>query len=270
MYSIRLELLSSLWEASIKFGLITQARYGSSRLPGKISLEVGNQNLLSLHLQRAGKCLEKNLIKIVATTTEKEAEQICKIAEENQFLCFRGQLEDVLDRFYQAALPYDLDAIIRITSDCPLFDSKLLDSAINLFKDKNVDYLSNTLNPTFPDGMDLEIFSMSALEMAWRNAKLKSDREHVTPYIWKNSDFHNETLFKAYSMENNEDHSKYRLTVDSSEDYELIKAIVSNIGINKSWQEYVSYLNDHKNLIELNSHQTRNDGYKKSVAKDDI
>lgn len=167
---------------------ITQARYGSSRLPGKVLKTIQGKTLLQIHLDRI--CKSRKIDKlIVATTAEEEANDIAILAAKLGFTSFRGSVNDVLDRFFQAIQAENADYVVRLTSDCPLIDPELIDKIIQYTIDKKLDYCSNTLDPEYPDGQDVEVFTLSALKQAWTEAKLSSEREHVTPYIWKNSSF---------------------------------------------------------------------------------
>ncbi len=251
----------------MKILAITQARYGSTRLPAKVLKEVKGKSLLQIHLERI---LQSEFISklIVATTNESGAEYILEIADKAHVTYFQGSTDDVLDRFYHAALPELPDYIVRITSDCPLIDPIEIDKVIRTCISSDYDYVSNTLNPTFPDGVDCEIFKFKALEKAFQEAKLKSDREHVTPYIWRNSSVKGGNLFKSHSVENAEDYSSYRITVDTQEDFEVIKKLIEALGTNKTWKEYINYLKAHKEIKALNENHSRNEGYQKSLLND--
>lgn len=171
----------------IKTILITQARVGSTRLPRKVLKEIEGQSLLKIHLNRLIKCKKVSEI-IVATTINDEDSIIYDKAIEWGFSASRGSESDVLDRFYQAVKDKRADWIVRVTSDCPLIDPKLVDSVIDFVQKNDKDYGANILVEHFPDGQDIEVFKFSALKKAWENAKLQSEREHVTPYLRNNSD----------------------------------------------------------------------------------
>ena len=248
---------------------ITQARIGSTRLPGKVLLSIKGKTLLQYHLERAK---ESKLVNkwIVATTHEEGSDLICDIAIKLSIDWFKGSLDDVLDRFYNAVKDHQPDYIVRITSDCPLIDPSVIDKVIKFCLEEKVDYVSNTLHPTFPDGIDVEVFKFSALEKAWNESLLKSDREHVTSYIWKNSTFLNNSVFQSRNFYARQDFSKIRLTVDQKEDFELIKILIENIGSNKTYQDYIEYLNNNQNLLNLNSKIIRNEGFMKSIEKESV
>ncbi len=250
----------------LKTLLITQARTGSSRLSGKVLKKVKGKTLLQLHLERVSKCRNISDI-IVATTTSKGDEEIYNLAKKLGFKSYRGSEEDVLDRFYRAAKPLNPDRIVRVTSDCPLLDPKLVDEVVKFAKSKKVDYVSNVIEGRYPDGQDIEVFTFSALEKAWDNARKHSEREHVTPFIRINSDVMDGELFTAVNFPADHDYSQIRMTVDEPEDFELIKRIINELGTDLTWKEYTNYIIEN-NLGSLNQHIQRNEGYLKSIKED--
>lgn len=243
---------------------ITQARVASTRLPRKILKTINGLPLLTIHLKRI---LESALISKlkIATTHEEGVEPIIDICNELGVAYYQGSLDDVLGRFYQAALPENPDWVVRLTSDCPLIDPAMIDKVVRAAIEHDVDYASNTLNPSYPDGIDVEVFKFSALEKAFKEATLTSEREHVTPYIWKNSDVKGGHIFKALNVENAEDLSLIRLTVDTIEDFEVIEKLVQIEGTDKDWLTYVDTLNNHPEIKEINQKYRRNEGYDKSI-----
>lgn len=246
--------------------LITQARTGSSRLPGKVLKKVKGKTLLQIHLERLSKCRNISDI-IVATTTSKGDEELYNLAKKLGFKSYRGSEEDVLDRFYRAAKPLQPNWIVRVTSDCPLLDPKLVDDVIEFAKSKKVDYVSNVIEGRYPDGQDIEVFTFSALEKAWNNARKHSEREHVTPYIRNNSNAMGGNLFTAVNFPPDRDYSHIRMTVDEPEDFELIKRIIHELGTELTWKDYTNYIIEN-NLSSLNQHIQRNEGYLKSIKED--
>lgn len=253
-------------EQSVNTIIITQARTGSSRLPGKVLKQINGQELLKIHIDRISLSNEADKV-IVATTTEVIDNQIENLCNSWNVSVSRGSESDVLDRFYQAAKPFNPEWIVRVTSDCPLLDPKLIDAVIQSAKEKQVDYCSNILIENFPDGQDVEVFRFESLETAWKNAQLSSEREHVTPYIRTNCDFNNGTIFKAINYPCTKDYSKIRMTVDEQKDFDLIEKIIHDLGTNKSWEEYTNYIID-KELYLINGDITRNEGYYKSLKND--
>ncbi|AVM52313.1 spore coat polysaccharide biosynthesis protein SpsF [Bacteroides zoogleoformans] len=246
---------------------ITQARYGSARFPAKILKEVNGVTLLELHLRRI--IQSKMITKLkVATTDEEGSKYIIDICDKVGVEYCQGSVDDVLDRFYQTAKPENPDYIVRVTSDCPLIDSDIIDQTIKTCIDGGYDYASNTLIPTYPDGMDVEVFKFSVLEVAWKDAKLPSEHEHVTPYIKKNSTVMGGTIFKSFNVVNDVDLSALRITVDEQRDFEVIKVLIENVGVDKHCADYVNYLDMHKDVKDINSSIMRNEGYAKSLAND--
>ena len=240
---------------------------GSTRFPGKILKKVGSYNILDIHIKRVLKSKKINSF-LLATTKRKKDDDIIKFCLQKSINYFRGSEKDVLDRFYRAAKKYDCDYVIRLTSDCPLIDPKLIDKIIKYCINNNLDYCSNTLKPTYPDGQDIEIFKMNALYRAWEEAKIESDREHVTPYIWRNSTYNGEKKFKSDNFDEGFDYSNIRMTVDNSDDLKLIRHLVKYNGINCAWFDYANFINKKSNLYNINSNYVRNEGYLLSLEND--
>lgn len=233
---------------------ITQARAGSTRLPGKVLRTIGGKTLLQIHIERV---LSSKLIDgIVLATTNKEADDsIAEIGNALKLQVYRGSETDVVDRYYQAALQAKADVVVRITSDCPLLDAGLIDEIILAHLDNAKDFTSNVVFRTFPDGMDVEVFDFSMLERTWKESVSQPDREHVTYYMWKNSDLLGKDVCTAYNIVANdgEDYSEIRLTLDYIEDFNLFKRIIEEMGTDKSWQEYVRFLETNPDIKNLNS-----------------
>lgn len=246
---------------------ITQARSGSTRLPDKVLLSINKKTLLDIHLNRIIKSKKIDQL-LIATTVAEEDKAIAHIAQKNNLPYYRGSIDNVLDRFYQAAKEYNPKWVVRLTSDCPLIDPELIDKIIIQAIEKNIDYCSNTLNPTFPDGVDVEVFKFSALEKAWKEAKLDSEKEHVTPYIYKNSSYYGKNLFTSCSFENETNFSEVRLTVDEPSDFKVIKLIIEALGIDKNWEKYTNYYISNPQIKKINYKIGRNEGYEKSLNED--
>jgi len=251
----------------MKIVAITQARMGSTRLPGKILMQIQNQTLLELHVRRIQKSQKINEL-LVATTVDAEDEKTLGIAGKLGVPAYRGSVQDVLDRFYQALQGKSADYVVRLTSDCPLIDGQLIDKVIQFVIDRNLDYGSNTLNPTYPDGQDIEVFKYQAIEKAWKEANLLSEREHVTPYIWKNSSYKGGHLFASDNFEEGYSFGHLRMTVDEQKDFDVINALISGLGADGSWLDYARYLEQHKDVKSLNEAIGRNEGYSKTLKKD--
>jgi spore coat polysaccharide biosynthesis protein SpsF len=250
----------------LKTILITQARTGSTRLPGKVLKEINGRSLLEIHLERLKKCSKISEI-IVATTVNDEDRIIHNKAIELGFSSYRGSETDVLDRFYQSTKDKNADWIVRVTSDCPLIDPELVDEIVTFVHKNNCDYGSNGLIENFPDGQDVEVFKFSALKIAWENAVLKSEREHVTPYIRNNSDFNNGSLFKAVNFPCDSDFSKIRMTVDEPRDFHLMEILIHQLGTEKTWLNYTNFIIEN-DLVKLNDQIIRNEGLIKSLKND--
>ena len=235
--------------------IVTQARYGSSRFSGKVLQDLGGKSMLEVHLERLKKSKKAKQV-MLATTEEAEADQIVAIGKKLGCLTFRGSLLDVLDRFYQAVKNLSFETIVRVTSDCPFNDASLIDLMLEQFENSKFDYLSNVHPPTYPDGVDIEIFKFAALKRSWLEGHHIKDREHVTHYIYTNPD-----KFNLGNFENERDESLFRLTVDKPEDLTLVNKLVAKLGDQKPWFEYVKYLREHPELNQINDKNTRNEGF---------
>jgi len=243
---------------------IVQARMLSSRLTGKVMLEVMGKPLIGYLIQRlrASKRID-NII--LATSIDASNDRLCAYAAEQGVLVHRGSEDDVLDRYYKAALGQKAKVIVRITGDCPLIDPALCDQLINAYFQEKVDYAH--LDQAYAEGLDCEVFSFTALEQVYRKARLKSERGHVTLY------FHNNfAIFKKFTLKNKTDDRAYRFTVDEQEDFNVVKAIIEGLsgrfGMNFGFQEIKSFLDAHPEISKANSHIIRNGGLFISLAND--
>ena len=246
---------------------ILQARFSSTRLPGKVLKKILGKPMLSLQLERIkhSKRIEEL---IVATSTEDSDNKIESLCKSMEIPCFRGSLNDVLDRFYQAALPYKPENIVRLTGDCPLIDPLIIDNVIDLCIRGEFDYVSNALEPTFPDGLDVEAFKFSAHETAWKEAFLPSHREHVTPFIYQNPE-----RFRIDNYRNNIDLSYLRWTVDLPQDFELVRQIYEALYRQNpkfTTQDILTFLHNNPSLLQINKSILRNEGLKKSEEADKL
>lgn len=242
-----------------------QARTDSSRLPNKILKIIEDKPLLWHVINRAKQV--KNVDQVILITTRREIDKkLIDIANESQILSFQGDVLDVLNRHYQCALEFDADPIIRITSDCPLIDPVLVGEILEFFLSNNYDYVSNTINPTYPDGLDTEIFSGTALKQAANQAKLKSEREHVTSYIKNYPE-----KFKLYNYKNEQDYSKFRWTVDEKRDLDFVRQIYFEMRPKKIFfmNDILKIISKNPKIQKINSGIIRNEGYMKSLKDDD-
>jgi spore coat polysaccharide biosynthesis protein SpsF len=203
----------------------------------------------------------------VATSQDPSDDAIERLCEDLGVPCFRGSLDDVLDRFYQGALRFSPEHVIRLTGDCPLADPLLIDDVVKFYLDGSYDYASNALEPTFPDGLDVEVFRFNCLVQAWKEADLPSHREHVTPFIYRNPE-----RFRLGSFRGERDLSSLRWTVDESEDFELVKSTYEALYPQQpdfSTLDILEYLSTHHELRTSNTRFARNEGMKKSLQIDD-
>jgi len=167
----------------MKVVAIVQARMGSLRLPNKVMLPLsGDMTMIEVLLKRLSESKQTDEI-VLATSIDKKNDSLSDHVTDLGYQVYRGSESDVLDRYYKAAKQYNATVIVRITGDCPLIDHEVVDSVIKLYKLSNSDYVSNVMPPTYPDGLDVEVFSFESLEYAWKNSVLDIDREHVTPFI---------------------------------------------------------------------------------------
>jgi len=231
---------------------IIQARMGSTRLPGKILKEVNGNPLLFYQLERLkGSKLIDEIV--IATTTKEQDNEIVTFCEQYGVSYYRGSETDVLSRYFNAAVKFNADTIVRLTSDCPIIDVEVVDKTIQYFLElDHCDYVSNTLERTYPRGLDTEVFTYIALEKAYKEAFLDRDREHVTPYIYTNQD-----LFEVGFLKNKIDYSNYRLTVDTEEDFELIKLIINALfkrNPNFTLIDIVTLMENNPQWFDINSH----------------
>ncbi len=206
---------------------------------------------------------------LVVTSTDRSDHELIEECRKRSVPVFAGSLEDVLDRFYQAALQHKPQCVIRTTGDCPLIDPDILDQLLTFHLQGNYEYSSNALEPTFPDGLDCEVINWEALEQAWQKATLPSEREHVTPYIYKN--FQTEPRFKIGNFKGSTDYSSLRWTVDEMQDLELVTKIYEALYFkNKRFRmnDIIHFLEANPIAAQLNSKFKRNEGYIKSLAKD--
>jgi spore coat polysaccharide biosynthesis protein SpsF (cytidylyltransferase family) len=245
-------------------GIIIQARTDSNRLPNKVLLKIEGKPLIWHVFNRVRKIKKVDRL-ILATTNRSKDKRLINFAQKNKIDYFGGSSKNVLDRFYQCAKSYNLDIIIRITADCPLIDPGLIEEMLNFFKKKKFDYVSNTIEPTYPDGLDVEVFSFKSLKKTWLNAKKNSEKEHVTSFI-KN----NPKQFKIFNYKNNIDLSNFRWTVDQKEDLVFVRKVYRFMNPKKKFDmKFILHkLEKNPNILKINDGIKRNEGYQKSVLLD--
>jgi len=243
---------------------IVQARTGSTRLPGKVLLDLGGKTVLARVLERAA--ASRSLSEVaVATGIGAENLPIVKFCAAKDIRVFCGSEDDVLDRFYQFAKLVKPKNIVRITADCPLLDPRVIDLVVQAHFRSGADYTTNTLPPTFPDGEDVEVLTFRALERAWNAATLMSEREHVTPYIRNHP-----RIFKIRSVRNAVDLSGKRWTLDNPEDLKFISAVYRAFKGRGMFgmDDILRLLSKRPELEKINGAIARNEGYKKSLRED--
>ena len=244
---------------------ILQARLSSTRLPGKVLKPILGMPMLLRQIERVRRARGIDRL-VLATSDDPSDDAIEKLCRENDIECFRGNLNDVLDRFYQAAKAVKPDYVVRLTGDCPLIDPEIIDRVIRHGIDGKFDYASNTIKPTFPDGLDVEVFRFGCLETSWREATLPSQREHVTPFIHQQPG-----RFKIGNYAGAQNLSHLRWTVDETLDFELIKQIYESLYPAKpdfDTNDVLALLDRRPELKTLNTAHERNEGYQRSLAKD--
>jgi len=244
---------------------IIQARMGSTRLPQKTLTDISGRPLLwhVVERVRASELLENV---VIATTTEPADDVIERFSEESEITIYRGSTHDVLDRYYQAACLSPAKIVVRITADDPFKDPEILDRIVRqLLDDTSLDYVSNTIEPTYPEGLDIEAMTFQTLERAWREAVLPSEREHVTPYIYNHPD-----IFKLFNMRHHDDLSHLRWTIDYPEDLDFTREVYDRLypGGVFLMQEILDLLHREPDLIQLNAGISRNESYQASLANE--
>lgn len=218
----------------------------STRLPAKVMLQLNGVAVLEHVVERVRQSEHIDDV-IIATSTESDDNAIAEFCKKKGYNYSRGSLHNVLERYYNAANENNADIVVRITSDCPLYDANILDDMFEQFDD--CDYLSNALVRSFPRGLDTEIFTFKALERAYTEATEDFQKEHVTPYINKNPN-----IFKLKDFVNSEDNSNHRWTLDTKEDFEMIKNIYENLGSNCSTEHVLKYLKNNPDVVAINAH----------------
>lgn len=243
---------------------ILQARVSSKRLPGKVLKPILGKPMLLHQIKRIQR--SKLIDKLIVATSESPSDDaIEKICQDNNIDLFRGNLENVLDRFIQCAKKYNPKHIVRLTGDCPLIDWQVIDKTIQCHISGKYDYVNNRIKPAFPDGLDVEVISYSSLKIASNNAVLNSDKEHVTLYIRNRNN-----QFKLGSYFNSEDLSYMRWTVDEPEDFILVKKIFINLyqdNPNFLINDVLEFLNNNPKLLKINCHIGSTEEVKNRINK---
>ncbi|MDQ3756265.1 MAG: glycosyltransferase family protein [Actinomycetota bacterium] len=242
---------------------VVQARVGSSRLPRKVLADVAGKPLLERVLDRVAAAHVDGIV--VATTQHDDDDAVVALAAAHGVDVFRGSDTDVLDRTFKAATAARADIVVRVTADDPFKDPAVIDLAIRrLANDPRIAYASNTLEPSYPEGLDVECLTVDALATAWQEATLKSEREHVTPFIWTRPE-----RFPLGSIRAEVDRSHLRWTVDYPEDLEFARAVQSHLPLDDfSMEAVLKVLAEHPEVAALAPSHERNSGYKASLEAD--
>jgi spore coat polysaccharide biosynthesis protein SpsF (cytidylyltransferase family) len=242
-----------------------QARVGSTRLPGKVLLPLMDKSVLEHTIERAQQTEDVDEVIVLTTFTETDL-PIVELCGRKKVRVFCGSEEDVLDRFYRAAVLLDIHHIVRITADCPVIDPAVIRKVIREHLSAGADYTTNTLTETYPDGQDVEVMTRESLIEAWEHANLASEREHVTPYIRNHPQ-----RFVLHSVENKRDLSAKRWTLDTQEDYRFLQSVFQGLYPDNPFfgmSEIVDFLEKNEELEKINSAFERNEGYMKSLRED--
>jgi spore coat polysaccharide biosynthesis protein SpsF (cytidylyltransferase family) len=244
---------------------IIQARMGSSRLPGKVLLPLLGSTVIDRVITQV-RASRRVTDVVVATTTQGSDDPLVEYLERRNVPVFRGAESDVLDRFYQCATRIGARNVARITADCPFVDPMVIDAIIDRFEQERVAYASNVENPTFPDGLDVEVFTYEALKQAWIEAALPSEREHVTPYIRNHP-----KLFSRVGLEHSVRLDHLRWTLDQQEDYDFLTFVSQQLPQSRSvisMGMILEVIQQAPHAQELNAHIQRNEGLLKSLRED--
>nr|WP_207280525.1 glycosyltransferase family protein [Thermanaerovibrio acidaminovorans] len=245
---------------------VLQARVSSRRLPRKVIKEILGVPMILRQVERIKRSARVDQL-VVATSLDASDDVLCDLCERSGLDVYRGSLNDVLDRFYRACLPYAPDHVVRLTGDCPLADPAVIDLVIDEHLKCGSQYTSNTLEPTFPDGLDVEVMAFSALRDAFEEATLPSEREHVTPFIYKHPD-----RYRLVNVRRKGDNlSHMRWTVDDERDFELVSKIYEALYPLRpdfSSEDVLRLLEAQQELKGINSGAVRNEGYLKSLEED--
>jgi len=228
---------------------VIQARMSSQRLPGKVLEVLGGRPMIERQLERTASAMLDKVV--VATSTDRRDTPLCAELDRIGVEYYRGALDDVLDRVFRAAVSFSARHVVRLTADCPLTDYRIVDRVLEVHLAEGNDYTSNTLRRSYPDGLDVEVVTIEALETAWRECTDLGQREHVTPYLYAGTQ-----CFKLGNVDNSEDQSHYRLTVDYPEDLKVVRAVFDALYSGDpgfSCADMVAVLEGRPDLVRLNA-----------------
>lgn len=244
---------------------ILQARTSSSRLPGKVLKPLLGKPMLARQIERLRRVNRVDEL-IVATSVHASGDALAALCQAEGLSCFRGSLDDVLDRFYRAALTRSPQHIVRLTGDCPLIDPAVVDRTVDVYAGGGFDYASNALEPSFPDGLDVEVFRFSCLEAAWWEATDPAFREHVTLFIYRHPE-----RFRTGCYRSRTNLAHLRWTVDEPEDFEFVTRVYEALYPHKpqfSMEDVLRFVPEHPEACALNRDIERNEGLPRSLSRD--
>jgi spore coat polysaccharide biosynthesis protein SpsF (cytidylyltransferase family) len=240
---------------------VLQARMSSTRLPGKVLKPILGLPMLARQLERLRRCAALDEL-VVATSDRPDDDPVADLCAVEGVACFRGSLNDVLDRFYQCAKAHGADHVVRLTGDCPLSDPRMVDELVRFYLERDLDYAANCRPPTLPDGLDAEVFTFAALEAAWREADEPFAREHVVPFIIRRPE-----RFRMGNWAWPEDLSGLRWTVDEPEDLAFVTLVYEALYPDKpdfGFQDVLDLLQRRPELADLNRRFERNEGSRRT------
>jgi spore coat polysaccharide biosynthesis protein SpsF len=234
----------------------------STRLPNKVMADLAGRPMLAHVVSRVRRARFLSDV-AVATTLSSQDDVIATFCSDECIPCFRGSEEDVLDRYYEAARAFAVDVVVRITADCPLHDPRVIDAVVSEFDPATADYVSNTIERTYPDGLDTEVLSFATLTRAWREARWTSEREHVTTYVCKHPE-----LFRIKQVRQPRDLSALRWTVDEPRDLAFAREIVRRLPEGFGMEEVETLLAGNPTLRSINADIAFNEGHQISIRRD--
>lgn len=249
---------------------VVQARLGSTRLPGKVLFELAGKPMIVFLLERAARAVTVDRV-VLATGDGIQNDALAHVVSEAGFEVVRGPEDDVLERYVLAARMFNATKVVRLTGDCPLLDSEVVDMVARACQKCGVDYATNVIPATWPDGLDVSVFTRDILEAAHAEAHLPSEREHVVPWMWKNTPLEGGNRFTSVNVAAPEDYSAHRWTVDEADDFLFLRKIVAILGtraLSAGWHEVLDIATNHFGLSKFNKHIIRDAGYLESLRKE--
>ena len=241
---------------------IIQARLASTRLPGKVLLDLGGKTILQ-HVYDRTLAAEVFDDVVIATSDDSDDDSIAEYCKEHCMHCVRGSHNDVLDRYFAAAKESHADVVVRITADCPLIDPDVTRQAVEMYQSKEFDYVSNVIERTYPDGLDVEVFGFDILKQVHEEAALPSEREHVTPFIHGHPE-----RFTLGCIKQNTDQTMYRFTVDEPRDLKFLRALHLHLREGFTTADVFEVLRENPSLMHINEDIATNEGMQKSYEED--